>query len=65
MNADIYEDARPVKVTGAPGYTDFDAAALAEVTYPDEESRTVVTFLWEGKREFAVVPTRCVSDIVS
>lgn len=49
-----------VRVTDAPGYADFDAVLLVAPA-ADWIQVVVVGFEWEGKREVAVVPARCVT----
>ncbi|MDT0442298.1 hypothetical protein [Streptomyces johnsoniae] len=45
-----------VKVSGAPGYADFQAVVLMELG-----ERIVVEYEWGGDREVTVVPVRCVA----
>lgn len=51
-----------VRVTDAPGYADFDAVLLVAPA-ADWIQVVVVGFEWEGKREVAVVPARCVTPL--
>ncbi len=60
----LHDDDIPVRVTGAPGYEDFDGTLLM---WPPDDwpvRMAVVGFEWEGEREVAVVPTSCVSRVV-
>lgn len=49
-----------VKVTNAPGYADFEGELLLD---SDNWPSVVVGFLWEGKRDVAVVPRECVTPL--
>jgi len=48
-----------VRVTDAPGYEDFDGELILHDTPPANMS--VIGYVWDGKREVAVVPARCVT----
>jgi hypothetical protein len=53
----------PIRVTGAPGYEDFDGVLLLACT-PDWPMRKhVVGFEIDGKRDVAVVPAECVTPL--
>lgn len=50
-----------VHVTGAPGYDDFDGELYTTVKAVDDRGPlSVVVFVWEGKKDIAIVPARCV-----
>lgn len=49
-----------VRVIDAPGYADFDGELIMNVKSVDDRPLSVVGFVWEGKRETAIVPATCV-----
>lgn len=49
-----------VKVIDAPGYADFEGVALLLPTDDWPVRKVIVGFEWEGTRDFAVVPQKCV-----
>lgn len=51
---------RPVHVTDAPGYDDFDGHVLLEST--TQWPMIAVGYDIDGKRDIAVVPMECVTD---
>ncbi len=52
-----------VRVTGAPGYADFEGELIMNVKSVDDRSLSVVGFEWKGKRDFDLVPAECVTPI--
>jgi hypothetical protein len=54
-------DYPPVRVTGAPGYEDFDGVLLLECPPDWPIRRHVVGFEINGQRDVAAVPVECVS----
>ncbi len=51
----------PVRVEGVPGYADFDATLILEITRPSDGVHfSVVEAEWEGKVETIPVPSVCV-----
>lgn len=50
-----------VKVSGAPGYADFDGELVMNLVSADGRLLSTVEFVWEGKRDTAIVPRRCVT----
>lgn len=50
-----------VRVTGAPGYADFEGVLVLDSEY--FPAKVVVGFEYEGAQELAVVPRECVERI--
>lgn len=52
-----------VTVKGAPGYADFTGKLIVDSFQAWPSDKVVVSFEWEGKSDFAVVPSSCVEVI--
>lgn len=50
-----------VKVSGAPGYTDFEGELIMDVLSVDDRPLVAVGYEWDGSRDVAVFPRSCVS----
>jgi hypothetical protein len=51
-----------VKVSGAPGFADFEGELLMDVLSVDGRRLAVVGTEVDGKRDFELVPRECVTE---